>query len=112
MDNIKHNKYAGISDNLIYHLLASSAYIKANRLFIFKMGIQSTIVLAEIIQIYKLFERKDLLKDGYFYAQYDFMAKETGLTIAMVRSAVKDLEERGLIKTEIFIKDLKKRKYY
>jgi len=88
-------------------------WMKVNLIMIQKLGIKEAIVARQFLQIQNYFARKgQLTNTGTFFATYEYIADATGLTRKQVILAVTNLENAGLLKTEVTKQNNVKRKWY
>lgn len=84
--------------NPIYDLLRSDGSIVVNKNLIFAIGLNESIIYAELVSRFNYFsDRGNLASDGYFYNTISDLQSGTGLGEKPQRAAIKNLEKLGLI---------------
>jgi len=84
--------------NPIYDLLRADGSIVVNKNLIFSIGLNESIIYAELVSRFNYFaDRGSLEDDGYFYNTISDLQSGTGLGEKPQRSAIKNLEKIGLI---------------
>ena len=81
----------------LFTLLNSNNYFSVNREVAHKIGLNTAILLSEIIDKHVYFEKKGLLDDGWFYLTVEVVEERTTLAKDAQFGAVKKLVELGLI---------------
>lgn len=86
----------------IYRLLASSNYIVLNRDVNNKLGTNAAIMLAELADEEKFYERAGTIgKDGFFYSTIDNVEERTGLKRRTQNAGIKALKDSGILLVEV-----------
>lgn len=86
---------------ILASLLASSKYIIVNKDLIQILGLNEAIILGELCSEYSYWANINKLEDNeYFYSTRDNIQKNTGITPHFQRTAMKNLEEKGIIYTK------------
>ena len=82
-------------------LIKSKGYIVVSKELAKEIGLNETIILAELISQYQYFKDKgELDEQGYFYCTIDKMENNTTLDREKQDKAIKNLINRNLIKKE------------
>lgn len=81
-------------------LLASSKYIIVNKDLIKTLGLNEAIILGELCSEFSYWESINQLDNNYFYSTRDNIYKNTGINAHFQRIAIKNLEEKQILKTE------------
>ena len=88
--------------NQICSLLNPDNTMTVNRLLAHAVGMPAAVIYTALIGKYVYYEQNDLLSaDGWFYSTVSDLEESTTLGIKAQRSAIKCLEENGLIKCEM-----------
>lgn len=82
-------------------LIASDNYIPVNRNLIKAFGLEEAIILGELCSQYNLWEKEDKLVDDMFYCTVDKLEEKTTLSEYQQRKAIRNLENKGVIRTEL-----------
>ena len=86
---------------ILASLLASSKYIIVNKDLIQILGLNEAIILGELCSEYSYWANINKLEDNeYFYSTRENIQKNTGITPHFQRTAMKNLEEKGIIYTK------------
>lgn len=85
---------------IIRDLLKSNGYLIINKSLAHDIGLNETILLADLFSKEEYFENQELLNDGYFYNTRDDIEKNTTLTAFQQRQAEKHLIKLGFIETK------------
>ena len=85
----------------LLNLVASDNYIPVNIDLIRLFGLEEAIILGELCSQYNLWEKEDRLIDGMFYCTVNKLEERTTLSEYQQRTAIKNLESKGVIKTEL-----------
>lgn len=96
---------------ILASLLSSSKYIIVNKDLIKILGLNEAIILGELCSEYTYWESTNQLVDnGYFYSTRENIENNTGINAHFQRIAMKNLEEKGILKTKK--KGIPCKKYY
>lgn len=82
-----------------WDLLARGNYIMFNKELAHTVGVDEAIMIGELASGHK--QHKDQLKDGYFYLTIDTVEMDTALSEKRQRTAIKHLEEMGILETKL-----------
>ncbi|MCM3405924.1 hypothetical protein [Cytobacillus oceanisediminis] len=86
---------------MILDLLRSDGSIVVNKNLVHAVGLDAAVLYSELISKQKYFEeRGQLTDDGFFFNTIDNIKLDTGLGEKPQRTAIKKLEQLGLIKTD------------
>lgn len=85
----------------IIDLLANDNYIIANKTIARLYGLEEAVLLGELASEYKYWQRRDELKDGYFYSTIENVKDNTTLSDKRQRSALTALKEAGLVDVKL-----------
>lgn len=84
---------------MIAKTLSANAYWTVNKHLARTIGIEETVVLAELIFMHSYFERRGALVDGEFYCSRETLKHITGLSIDKLKSVVQSLVHHGVVQT-------------
>lgn len=102
-------KHSVISDEQIFEILATSAYIMVNKRLLERFGPETSIFLANLLDKFKYYKENEQLEQGcYFYLLHDDQIKQTGLTEHKLRGCKKALKDVGILET----KRMRNNEYY
>lgn len=90
----------GINDIALYtnFLAYHQAHLRLHDIAAQKLGVHEHIVMQELVSIYDSFIKDHKIAMGErFFATYDYISKETGLSPKQVILAVKELEDANLV---------------
>lgn len=87
--------------NIVYDFLRSDGSVVVNKRLIHAIGLHEAILYSELLSKRNYFESRGMLEHGYFYNTADNLFRDTGLSAKQQRSAIKKLEDYGLIKTHL-----------
>lgn len=88
------------SEDQIFEILASSAYLIVNKQLLRKLGPEPAVMLSNLIDKYKYFrENEQLLDVNYFYLLHEDQMDQTGLTRYKIQACKKVLKEHDMIET-------------
>ena len=102
--------------NLIENIATSNSYINVNKKFIRELGITEAVLLSELLSSLIHFNKKgglvnlDDTDDLYFFYTSERMRNELNISYKVVRTAIKTLETKNLIK--VLVKGIPKKTYY
>lgn len=85
----------------IIDLLANDNYIIANKTIARLYGLEEAIMLGELASEYKYWQRRDELKDGYFYSTIENVKDNTTLSDKRQRAALVNLKGAGLVDVKL-----------
>lgn len=86
---------------ILASLLSSSKYIIVNKDLIKMLGLNEAIILGELCSEYTYWESTNQLEDdGYFYSTRENIENNTGINAHFQRIAMKNLEEKGILKSK------------
>jgi len=90
-----------ISDEQIFEILATSAYIMVNKKLLERFGPEPTVLLANLIDKHKYFKENEQLEQGcYFYLVHDEQMQQTGMNLYKIKACKKVLKDSQLITTK------------
>lgn len=87
--------------NPLLDMLRSDGSIVVNKKLAHAIGLHEAILFSELISKYNYFENKGQLSNGYFFNTGDNLYEDTTLSAKQQRAAIKNLEDLGLISTQI-----------
>lgn len=91
----------GIQMNPIYDLLRADGSIVINKNLIFAIGLNESIIYAELVSRFNYFsDRDNLTDDGYFFNTINDLQSGTGLGEKPQRTAINNLKQIGLINAD------------
>lgn len=94
-------KHSVISDEQIFEILATSAYIMVNKRLLERFGPEPTVLLANLIDKYKYFKENEQLEQGcYFYLVHDEQMQQTGMSLHKIKACKKMLKDADLLSTK------------
>lgn len=97
--------------NPLYDLLRADGSIVINKSLIFSIGLNESIIYAELVSRYYYFADKNrLTDDGYFYNTINDLHSGTGLGEKPQRTAIKNLKKLGLI--DINLRGIPPKRYF
>ncbi|QDP62814.1 MAG: hypothetical protein Unbinned579contig1003_9 [Prokaryotic dsDNA virus sp.] len=82
------------------HLLSSTAYLILNKRLASQIGIQPTVLLADLISKEEYFINNNLIEDGWFFNTEANIEKDTTLTPYQQRKIIKTLKDLELIEAK------------
>ena len=84
------------------HILSQSAFWMVNKQASKKLGSPlKALLLSDIISRYEYFQERNMLDDeGYFFCSYEDIANDLCVSDSTIRKYLKDLIEKGLIKSK------------
>ena len=91
-------------------LLGHGNYIAVNRTLIKRIGLNAAVVIGELADKARMFERQGQLKDGWFYVKVQTLGDNTGLGERAQRTAIDDLVRIGVLEVEYM--GLPKRRWF
>lgn len=94
----------------ISKLLASSSFLTINKYIVELFGLESAIVLADLISKEEYFKNRNDLQDGYFFNTNEDINSSTSLSYYQIKKGVKVLEDNQLLKSKL--KGIPARTYY
>ena len=83
------------------HLLSSSAYLVLNKGLASKIGINASILLADLISKEQYFIDNQQLKEGWFFNTSKNISKDTTLSNFQQKKAIEKLEQIGFLETKL-----------
>lgn len=87
----------------LFDLLRSDAFITVNKLLSLAIGVNESMLYAELLSRHAYFEDRELLNhDGYFFNTVIDLYLGTGLTERQQRPAIAKLKSLGLIDMKVF----------
>jgi hypothetical protein len=90
-----------ISDEQIFEILASSAYIMINKKLLERFGPDTSIFLANLLDKFKYHKENEQLEQGcYFYLLHDDQVQQTGLSEHKLRQCKKLLKDVNILETK------------
>ena len=84
------------------HLLSSTAFLVVNKKLASEIGLNETVLLADLISKEEYFTENQLLIDGWFFNTSKNIEKDTTLTTYQQRRCIKKLEDLEIIETKVF----------
>ncbi len=94
----------------ITKLLASTAYLTVNKHLISIYGLESAILLADLISKEEYFFNRNELKDNFFFNTNNDICNSTSLSYYQIQKGVKVLKDSNIIETKI--KGIPAKTYY
>ena len=91
-------------------LLGHGNYIAVNRTLIRRIGLNAAVVIGELADKARMFDRENQLKDGWFYMKVQTLSENTGLGERAQKSAIDDLVRIGVLEVEYM--GLPKRRWF
>ena len=85
----------------ISKLLASSSFLTINKHIVELFGLESAIVLADLISKEEYFKNRNDLEDGYFFNTNKDINKSTSLSYYQIQKGVKILQAKKLLKCKL-----------
>lgn len=86
---------------ILASLLSSSKYIIVNKDLIRMLGLNEAVILGELCSEYTYWESTNQLdNEGYFYSTRENIESNTGINAHFQRIAMKNLEEKGILKSK------------
>jgi uncharacterized phage protein (TIGR02220 family) len=85
----------------IIDLLANDNYIIANKTIARLYGLEEAILLGELASEFKYWQRRDELKDGWFYSTIENVKDNTTLSEKKQRTALLNLKAAGLVDVKL-----------
>lgn len=86
---------------LFKKLVNKDGWLLVSKLLITLMGLPEAIVYGWLVSWLEHLEEIELVEEGWFYATYEHISKDTGLSIHFIRKAVKTLVEANFIRVEM-----------
>jgi hypothetical protein len=83
------------------HILAQSAYLVVNKQIAKVVGLNATVLLADLISKEGYFTDRGELVEGMFFNTYKNIQKDTTLTEGKQKTAIQILKDKGLITTKL-----------
>ena len=83
------------------HILAQSAYLVVNKQIAKVVGLNATVLLADLISKEGYFTDRGELVEGMFFNTYKNIQKDTTLTEGKQKTAIQVLKDKGLITTKL-----------
>lgn len=81
--------------------LAFTNYISVNRTLIKLFGLEEAVIIGQLCSEYEYWESQDKLIDGMFYCTVEKLEETTGLSEYKQRVALKNLQNSGIIQTDL-----------
>jgi hypothetical protein len=95
-------------DTLILETLSQDAHLSLNKKLLKILGINTTLILSDLISKYKYFKLKNELdEEMFFYNSMHNIMKDTTLTPKQQRKAIEILEEKKILETKLNRKNKK-----
>lgn len=86
----------------LYALLRADGSIVINKNLVRSIGLHESIIFGELLSLQAMWEKESRLQgDGSFYATIESLGKDVGLGDRAQRTAIKNLENLGLIAMEV-----------
>lgn len=82
-----------------FALLAHGNYIMFNKELAHTLGVDEAIMIGELASSHE--QHKNQLKDGYFFLTIETVERDTALSVKRQRTAIKHLEELGIVETKL-----------
>jgi len=86
---------------ILYNTLLSEAYWQVNKSLARQLGIETAIILSDLISKEKYFNDRRQLNEGWFFNQQSQIENDTTLSPHKQRKAIDTLKEAGLIDTKL-----------
>ena len=83
----------------ITKLLSSTAYLTVNKHLISIYGLESAVILADLISKEEYFNNKNELTDGYFFNTGENISNDTSLSYYQIQKGLKVLKKDNIIET-------------
>tara|TARA_Y100000310_G_scaffold21219_1_gene20518 strand:+ start:22 stop:717 length:696 start_codon:yes stop_codon:yes gene_type:complete len=83
------------------HLLSSTAFLVVNKKLASEIGLNETVLLADLISKEQYFIENNQLNEGYFFNTAKNIQADTSLTPHQQRKAIKKLKSLGIIETQL-----------
>ena len=83
------------------HILSQTAYLVVNKQIAKVVGLNATVLLADLISKESYFTTKGELIQGMFFNTYKNIENDTTLTEGKQKTAIKILKDKGLITTKL-----------
>ena len=83
------------------NLLSSTAFLVVNKELAKKIGLNETVLLADLISKEQYFIENNQLNEGYFFNTAKNIQADTTLTSHQQRKAIKNLKSLGIIETQL-----------
>lgn len=83
------------------HLLSSSAFLVVNKELAKQIGLNETVLLADLISKEQYFIDNNQLNEGWFFNTAKNIQADTTLTSHQQRKAIKNLKSLGIIETQL-----------
>ena len=94
----------------ITKLLSSTAYLTVNKHLISIYGLESAVILADLISKEEYFNNKNELIDGYFFNTGENISNDTSLSYYQIQKGLKVLKKDNIIETKV--KGIPAKTYY
>lgn len=82
-------------------ILSATAFFTINKELVKKIGIESTLVLADLISKEEYFQERNMVDDGYFFNTLDNIKDDTTLSHFKIRNALNKLVKHGFIEAKL-----------
>ena len=83
------------------HLLSSTAFLVVNKKLASEIGLNETVLLADLISKEQYFIENNQLNEGYFFNTAKNIQADTSLTAHQQRKSIKKLKALGIIETQL-----------
>lgn len=93
--------YTEDEEAYMLEILSSDAYFTINKKLLAHYGPNTAVFLTNLIDKYKYFSQRDMLKDGWFFAIYENQTNELGLSTHLLRKCKSQLIEDNIIETKM-----------
>lgn len=100
------DSYSGFGMELLGH----GNYIAVNRTLIRRIGLNAAVIIGELSDKARMFDKEGQLKDGWFYMKVKTLGENTGLGERAQKSAIDDLVRIGVLEVEYM--GLPKRRWF